>query len=566
MSEIIGKLFVDPEDCPEDAYGFVQVLFLGAVYGFILFKSSNLIADGSELLLLVPSIAGVVGSVVLPVLGAVPDGAIVLFSGMGANAQEQLSVGVGALAGSTIMLLTLPWSLSIISGRVNLDGDGKGNYRRPKNASENWAKLMPPGNANLRQTGVVVGAEISTNAKVMVVTALIYVVIQISAFGMTGTDEKDAQADMHEVALSERLYAFICFGLCSLTFLGYLVWNVVRNSTITDDATEEMRVQAIRHGDISLSGLMSTEFHRINARAATEGYGSLDHEELKEDHDQLGKILKPFFKQYDTNNDHKMSPSEMKSLFKDLNESVSQDEIDSFFEEADKDESGYIDFQELVEAVVRYLRKGHEHPTNPLGLSSVPRVSLPSDENNEEDEEEEEEIPDDLAGLSAEEQQRKIKIRAMWMMSLGTFIVLLFSDPMVDVLSDLGTRTGIPSFYISFIVAPLASNASELIAACKIAKKKTSKTISISIASLLGAAIMNNSLVLGIFMALMAFKDDLVWEYSAETITILLIEFIMGYLAMRSKTQTLGTGVFIMALFPLSIIFIVVLKKGFGLD
>lgn len=68
-----------------------------------------MISDGSELLLLVPAVAGLVGSVVLPVLGAVPDGAIVLFSGMGDNAQQQLSVGVGALAGSTIMLLTIPW-------------------------------------------------------------------------------------------------------------------------------------------------------------------------------------------------------------------------------------------------------------------------------------------------------------------------------------------------------------------------------------------------------------------------------------------------------------------------
>lgn len=68
-----------------------------------------MISDGSELLLLVPSLAGVVGSVVLPVLGAVPDGAIVLFSGMGDDAQSELSVGVGALAGSTIMLLTIPW-------------------------------------------------------------------------------------------------------------------------------------------------------------------------------------------------------------------------------------------------------------------------------------------------------------------------------------------------------------------------------------------------------------------------------------------------------------------------
>lgn len=72
-------------------------------------SASNMISDGSELLLLVPAVAGIVGSVVLPVLGAVPDGAIVLFSGLGDDAQDELSVGVGALAGSTIMLLTIPW-------------------------------------------------------------------------------------------------------------------------------------------------------------------------------------------------------------------------------------------------------------------------------------------------------------------------------------------------------------------------------------------------------------------------------------------------------------------------
>jgi hypothetical protein len=46
---------------------------------------------------------------VLPLLGSVPDGAIILFSGLGdlETAQDTLSVGVGALAGSTIMLLTM---------------------------------------------------------------------------------------------------------------------------------------------------------------------------------------------------------------------------------------------------------------------------------------------------------------------------------------------------------------------------------------------------------------------------------------------------------------------------
>ena len=71
---------------------------------------------------LVPAVIKLMtGSVVLPILGAVPDGCIVLFSGLGPNAEEELAVGIGALAGSTIMLLTIPWCLSIIGGRVDID-------------------------------------------------------------------------------------------------------------------------------------------------------------------------------------------------------------------------------------------------------------------------------------------------------------------------------------------------------------------------------------------------------------------------------------------------------------
>ena len=86
------------------------------LHRYILLTASDMIGSGAELLMLVPSISGVVGSIVLPVLGAVPDGAIVLFSGMGPDAQEQLNVGMGALAGSQVMLLTIPWVLSIVAG------------------------------------------------------------------------------------------------------------------------------------------------------------------------------------------------------------------------------------------------------------------------------------------------------------------------------------------------------------------------------------------------------------------------------------------------------------------
>merc|ERR1719473_697170 len=83
----------------------------------ILYQSSNLIADGSELLLLIPSVAGLVGSIVLPILGAVPDGMMTLSSGLGPDAQSTVGAGVGVLAGSTVMLLTFPWFIAVTFGR-----------------------------------------------------------------------------------------------------------------------------------------------------------------------------------------------------------------------------------------------------------------------------------------------------------------------------------------------------------------------------------------------------------------------------------------------------------------
>ena len=81
----------------------------------------------------------------------------------------------------------------------------------------------------------------------------------------------------------------------------------------------------------------------------------------------------------------------------------------------------------------------------------------------------------------------------------------------------------ISPFYISFVLAPLASNASELLAAYKFAAKKTRATVTVSLSQLEGAAIMNNTFCLGIFLFLIwsgggTFKQPLIWAYTAETI------------------------------------------------
>ena len=62
------------------------------------------------------------------------------------------------------------------------------------------------------------------------------------------------------------------------------------------------------------------------------------------------------------------------------------------------------------------------------------------DDASDEDDEEEEEIPDDLKNLSPKQQMFRIKLRSAWQMALGTTLVLIFSDPMVDCFSTLGSK------------------------------------------------------------------------------------------------------------------------------
>ncbi|KNC49757.1 Ca2:Cation Antiporter family [Thecamonas trahens ATCC 50062] len=547
MGTALSNLFVDPKELPQDGNGMVQLVFLMAVYGYVLFTSSNMISDGSELLLLVPSLAGIVGSVVLPILGAVPDGAIVLFSGLGPDAQKQLSVGVGALAGSTIMLLTIPWFLSILAGRVSLDRNGKGAYKAPAGA-----KLSPPGSMSLTRTGVNCGPSIAIAGKIMVITSLAYIIIQGPAFGLSCGLKSD---DNKCKSKGERWWAFAGLIYAFLSFVGYL-WYQVKTSDDeqSKDKVDATRKKAIQASMISLSGAFAQELEMMS-QPNSAGTALLSETNRG---DRLRSTLKTFFNKYDRDGNGSIDSSELILLLSDLGEKPTNDEVADMMTELDTDNDGTIDFEEFAVGCLKLIQRRTDGDHASAAERGQMRVTGAINEvhdaigDSDDDDSEEEEMPEDLRTLSPEEQQRKIKMRSAWLMGLGTVLVLLFSDPMVDVLSEFGARTHIPPFYISFVLAPLASNASELIAAFNYAAKKTKKTITISLSTLLGAACMNNSFCLAIFLAIV-WARSLKWIYSAETISIVGVQLIMAFFAFK-KTHTLLSGIVVLTLYPLSII------------
>eukprot|EP00042_Codosiga_hollandica_P030140 m.173729 g.173729 ORF g.173729 m.173729 type:complete len:609 (-) comp53275_c1_seq1:41-1867(-) len=550
-----------PCDHENRGYGFVQVLFLLLIYAYILSWSSNMISDGSELLLLLPEWKGIVGTVVLPVLGAVPDGCIVIFSGLGArkDVETQIAVGIGALAGSTIMLLTIPWFISVLAGRVDLALDGQPVYRKPEGAGSGWKRLNHTGYSSLLITGVACTKKIKETSYIMIGTALTYILIQGPAFKYIHEYGEPSIND-DDIAKHVKYFALVGFVMCLIFFIGYL-WYQVKYADV-DDAAEEALKKALENKIVTLSGVFAEQLRRRASLSETSGL--LDPQCAK-----FREFLRGFYHQYDVNKDGRIDITELRDLFSDLNENISRDELKELMASMDQDRSGYIEFDEFADAMIAYVkreaagtRQQHIHSINDHEAIPIQRQATVEDDDDQEDEEEE--VPEDLKDLSFKAQQRAIKLRSAWMMALGTFIVLLFSDPMVDVLSDIGTRLDIPAFYIAFVLAPLASNASELIAAYNYAAKKTRKTITVSLSTLEGAAVMNNTFCLGIFLVLI-YARDLPWSFSAETISIFLIQVLVAAYTWKS-THRLVDGFIILGFYPLSLALVALLENVAGLD
>jgi len=209
-------------------------LFLMVVYAVILGKASSTLADGSELLLEILH-PGIIGGVVLPVLGALPDSMIILFSALGtgtkAEIQDQLAVGVGTLAGGTIMLLTIAWSSSILVGRCDLkDGLAVDKTR---------TKLF-----TLQTQGVTVDNEVKINAKIMIFTSLTYWIIQGPAFYYV------AHPNASQEITTERPFAIAGFIIALANLIGYCVYQVI-NPTLQKRKMEAARKKAILEKVIS---------------------------------------------------------------------------------------------------------------------------------------------------------------------------------------------------------------------------------------------------------------------------------------------------------------------------
>ena len=473
------------------------------------------------------------------------------------------------------MILTVPWMLSILLGRVDIRPDGTPNYKRPRNIPRNaWRKLSPQTFLqSLTRTGVATNPAVSIASRILLFTSLSYIVIQGAAFfsGSVFKATQDKQMTQ-QIAEKERFFALFCAVFAFALFIWYLWYQVKasrKESDYRDSVVEEVTQRAIRGGRVSLSGVFFAELSQV-ATKVDETTNLMHRQHANQ---RFRGLLKHFFSTYDDNGDNHIDTTELQYVMYDLGERLNPQEIQSLHDSMDSNRDGLIDFNEFCAAIPKFIKKRGDKikETEPSisyyqnGSSQIMDSEAAVEGGSEgEEEEEEEEVPKDLIDEDPKVQIRNLLMRAFQMMAVGTVLILIFSDPTVTILSDIGRRINVPGFYISFIVTPLISNSSEILASARYARKKTHETVTISFATLLGAACCNNTFVLFIFMTLV-FTQGLAWTFTAETSVILLVEYVIVYLSQK-KVQTMKDGYIALLLFPLSLALVAFLEGVVGLD
>lgn len=456
-------------------------LVLIVFYGLTLGVAAKLISDGAEMLLDLSFPPAIVGGVVLPVMGAVPDSVMILVSGLGDAevAQTQISVGMGTLAGSTILLLTIAWGVSLIVGRTDIETRHDGT-QSCKEGQEGMSEGY-----NFKGHGVEVSRDVMLVAGGMLVTVLSYFIVQASDFYFGPTKVKVAQP--HYVKYAALVTMIICF----IGFIGYLASQVF----------------------LSLQG-----------------------------HNPTVEVLKK-----------KRQYAMAKAAHTFLMNAPSR--YDDSHQSAPHPDTNARSAAKLWRMRTRAaMSAGEERASNES--IEVPTVEFSSDT----------QVLVESGDHESEEPKWQIALGSFSRLIGGVAMVTFFSDPMCDALTALTDKKNpsyipIGAFYVSFVVTPLCSNASELVSSILLAMQKEKDKINMTFSQIYGACIMNNTLCLGVFCALIFFRD-LEWYFSAEVTVIVLFEAILGAIALYyKKIYPLYLSLVVITFYPISLVMVALMEN-----
>ncbi|GFZ12413.1 sodium/calcium exchanger family protein / calcium-binding EF hand family protein [Actinidia rufa] len=436
-------------------------------------------------------------------------------SGTSETAQSQVSVGMGLLAGSTVMLLTLIWGTCVIVGKCDLQDSIAVDGKDTKGFS-------------LTDSGVSTDIWTSYVARIMAISIIPFLVVQIPQV-------------MHSTS-GKHLAVLIALIASLLLLISYFLYQVFQ------PWIQRRRLAYAKHKHV-ISGILG--------HLKKQTLGRL----LRDDGKPNEEMIEKLFNKIDGNGDRYISDTEMRALIVGIRfDEIHLDENEAMkkvMTEFDTSSDSRIDLPEFIAGITKWLEEAKRSGAASVEAGSTTIKHLDNFHLQTKREH-------DLLGDQSDEIVEEVEnpkwtsIKAACLLLVGTLIAAAFADPLVDAVDNFSDATSIPSFFISFIVLPLATNSSEAVSAIIFASRKRLRSSSLTFSELYGAATMNNLLCLSVFLALVYIRD-LTWDFSSEVLVILIVCLVMGAFASFRTTFPLWTSLVAFLLYPFSLALVYIL-------
>ncbi|KAK4767849.1 hypothetical protein SAY87_002990 [Trapa incisa] len=509
-------------DSCEETYGFMPCtstwignLFLILVYGYLMYLAATFLSNGSELLLEIMG-PGIVGGLFLPMLGALPDAMLILVSGLSGSkdiAQSQVSVGMGLLAGSTVMLISVIWGCCVVLGKCDI---------------ENSLALDKQDTRGLSLTDSGISTDIWTSyaARTMVISLIPFIIIQVPQILCSSS--------------GRHLAVLIALISSTLLLIAYCLYQVFQ------PWIQRRKLAYVEHKHVVFGFLRHIRKHALGNLFTDDG--ELDKEVVE----------KLYFRTKST--------SELRALlvglrFEELN-LEGEDALTKIIKDFDTSSDFHLDMLEFMEGISKWINRAKisgaaSNMKNTMNFLDFAHHQTKMEHKLLRTEDQSEEA------VQGDENPNWTALKAVLLLILGSVIAAIFADPLVDAVDNFSDATSILTFFVSFIALPLATNSSEAVSAIIFASRKRQRTASLTFSELYGAVTMNNLLCLSVFLGLV-YARGLTWDFSAEVVVILIICIVMGGLASFRTTFPLWTSLIAFAMYPFSLALVFILDYVFG--
>lgn len=273
--------------------------------------------------------------------------------------------------------------------------------------------------------------------------------------------------------------------------------------------------------------------------------------------------IKSLFKKFDTDRSNSLSRSELEQLIQTTvrtggSQLNHQEMVKKFIKDFDTDGDSIVDEQEFVHGMTKWLNKA-------MVLTKCNDAKRSIDEFDK--------IMwgevDNLVYEVGKNENSRLKLltwsftKPIFQVMLGIAILTFLSGPLKTSIQQFSDAIGVPAFFISFVVVPIALNALSAISAIFPASQKSSRTSSLTFSEIYGGVVMNNIMGLTTLLAIVYIKE-LKWDYSAEVLTILVVCAIIGILAFSQTTYPLWTCILAFCLYPFSLLMYYVFQYVLG--